>query len=96
MTSPEKTRSPDRTVPTEADATEVDSAPKRKAMTEDQAREILDWFEGTGSEPVDDGIAEMLAMSPEELNEALVEAPAEALTSKEKMREWVKRRSGTR
>jgi hypothetical protein len=95
MTSP-KTRSPDRTVPTEADATEVDSAPKRKAMTEDQAREVLDWFEGTGSEPVDDGIAEILAMSPEELNEALVEAPAEALTSKEKMREWVKRRSGTR
>ncbi len=96
MTSPEKTRSPDKTIPTEADATEVESAPKRKAMTEDQAREILDWFEGTGSEPVDDGIAEILAMSPEELNEALVEAPAEALTSKEKMREWVKRRMGTK
>lgn len=96
MSSPEKTRSPDKTTPTEADATEVDSAPKRKAMTEEQAREVLDWFEGTGSEPVDDGIAEILAMSPEELNEALVGAPAEALTSKEKMREWVRRRSGAR
>jgi|ERR1700722_6670651 hypothetical protein len=74
MSFPNKTRSPDRTVPTEADATEVESAPKRKAMTEEQAREILDWSEGTGSEPVDDGIGEVLAMSPEDVMAKLLAA----------------------
>ena len=75
MTAPEKKPpSPDRTVPAEADATEVESAPNRKAMTEDQAREILDWIEGTGTEPVDDGIAEILVMSPEERRAELLAA----------------------
>jgi hypothetical protein len=111
MSPPEKARSPDRTVPTEADATEVDSAPKRKAMTEEQAREVLGWFEGTGSQPVDENIAEILAMSPEErrsellaagysskevaeLDDALIDAPAEAFASTEALRAWVKARSG--
>jgi len=105
MSVPEKTQSPDRTVPAEADATEVESAPKRKAMTEEQAREILDWAEGTGSEPVDDGIAEVLAMSPdetrellsagysaqevEEMQDAMADAPPEALVSREAMRAWL-------
>jgi hypothetical protein len=112
MTAPEKKSSPDRTVPAEADATEVDTAPRRTAMTEEQARQVLDWFEGTGSEPVDDGIAEILAMSPdetrellaagysaeelEELKEALADAPPEALASRETMREWVKAKRGTK
>lgn len=74
MSPPEKSRSPDRTAPTEADATEVDSAPKRKAMSAEQAGEVLDWLEATGSEPVTEDIADILSMSPEDRRAELLAA----------------------
>lgn len=76
MRPPGKKASPsaDRTVPSEADATEVDTAPKRKAMTEEQARELLDWVDTAGSEPVTEDIADVLSMSHEDVT-------AEALAS---------------